>query len=136
MNTTIVRNIAHRAFFATFLTFFLNTVGSYFDLYSIFWWYDMPMHFLGGLFTSLLLIYILLQYGKKVVLDFGATFIVIITLSLIVGLLWEGYELYFAMLMGNKHILLDSISDICFDMAGAVQGMLIYKRQLSVKNTV
>jgi hypothetical protein len=132
MNTIIVRNIAHRAFFATFLTFLLNTIGSYFDLYSIFWWYDMPMHFLGGLFTSLLLLYVLIKYFNKIVLNFGSTFIVIITLSLIVGLLWEGYELFLAILSGNRHILLDSISDICFDIAGAAQGMLIYKRQLSI----
>lgn len=124
------KRIFKRAALATFGTFVLNTLGVWLSIYSIVWWYDMPMHFFGGLFTGLLIIAFLLRYPKFQNLSFIQASVIILALVLFIGLLWEGYELAIAVMVGNRHIILDSLSDIFFDLAGAVQALFIYFRHL------
>jgi len=116
-------------------TFVLNTLGVWLSLYSIIWWYDMPMHFFGGLFTALLVIWFLIHYKKFVNLSLIKTCIIVLLITLIIGVVWEGYEFIFAIIGSQKYIILDSTSDLCFDLAGAIQALFIYfrhKRALSV----
>lgn len=130
VHTDLRRRMFMRAALATFGTFFLNTVGSWLSLYSILWWYDMPMHFFGGLFTALLVIVFLLRYSWFQNASFSKIIITILAFTLVIALLWEGYELFVAIIVGNRHILLDSTSDIFFGLAGAVQALFIYFRHL------
>ena len=37
----------------------INVVASYFHWYWSIWWFDMPVHFMGGVFVAMLTIYIL-----------------------------------------------------------------------------
>ncbi len=128
--SSLRKRIFKRAALATFGTFALNTLGVWLSIYSIVWWYDMPMHFFGGLFTALLVIAFLLRYSWFQNASFTKISVYVISGVFIIGSLWEGYELAVAVMVGNKHIILDSISDIFFDLAGSLQALFIYFRHL------
>ncbi len=122
------KRIFLRAALATIGTFVFNTIGVWLGLYSIIWWYDMPLHFFGGLFTGLLVINFLLNYKKFVFYSTLKTLFAVLLFVLIIGLLWEGYEIFFETLIDRRHIFIDSLSDIFFDLAGGLEACLIYFR--------
>lgn len=139
MNPINIPNLRTRIFvraaLVTIGTFILNTIGVWLSIYSVIWWYDMPMHFFGGLFTGLLIIWFLLRYQKFVNLSFAKTAVTVLLAVLVIGLVWEGYEFIFAIIGGQTYIILDSTSDLFFDLAGTIQALFIYfrhKKYLSV----
>ena len=46
-----------------FVIFFINYLAMTFHWYSSIWWFDMPMHFMGGLWLGL--IFILLFWNQE-----------------------------------------------------------------------
>ena len=118
----------NRAALAAIGTFVFNSLGVWVSLYGILWWYDMPMHFFGGVFTGLLVIHFLLGQKRIKYLPNNKIIFISLVIVLCIGLLWEGYEIFFDIIAGRQHIFMDSLSDIFFDMAGAVEAMFIYLR--------
>lgn len=136
MNEIQLKALQNRIFIrgatATFGTFILNTLGVWLSLYSILWWYDMPMHFLGGLFSTLLIIAFLLRFKKIREISIPKFVILALILVLIIGLTWEGYEIFWAIVGGNRHLFMDSVSDIFFDLAGGIEAVFIYLRHRKI----
>ena len=104
--------------------FLLNIFAMQRSWYFFVWWFDMPMHFLGGMWIGLMSawMYFLGPFKKDSRVMSVAQVVCVALLSVfVVGVLWEGYE-YFVQIsipgatVGN---LFDSISDLFFDMAGA-----------------
>lgn len=124
--------ILNRAALAVFGTFIFNSLGVWMSVYGILWWYDMPMHFFGGLFTALLIVYFLLGYKKTAYLPTIKIILIALAVALVIGLLWEGYEIFFDIIAGRRHIFIDSTSDLFFDMAGAIEAMFIYLRHRKI----
>ena len=101
--------------------FLINFLAMRFHWYSAVWWFDMPMHFAGGVFIFLLTFYLLSKYEKQEI--FKDNLIKKLALSLIsvliIGILWEFFEQIVSLsILERPIILLDSLSDMCFDMAG------------------
>jgi hypothetical protein len=113
-----------RAIVALFLAlsvFLLNLGGGYFSWYSGLWWYDMLMHFSGGLMigTAALLFAFSLKFPI-----FGTPdkphyrrIILAIVLALI---FWEGIEFSLSTVGGDEFHALDSLSDMLLGSAGAL----------------
>jgi len=89
----------------------------------------MPMHFAGGFFLMLLTAYIVLRYFypsehplfsttlRRILVCAGAV--------LAIGIFWELFEIIFTNIIGGLPFnALDTISDVCFDVAGASLGFL------------
>lgn len=129
---SLQKRIFIRGAIATFGTFILNTIGVWLSLYSILWWYDIPMHFLGGLFTNLLVIAFLLRFKPTQNLPVFKLAIVSLFCVLVIGLVWEGYEIFWAIFSGNRHLFMDSVSDIFFDLAGGIEAVFIYLRHRKI----
>jgi len=110
------------------MTFVLNTVGIWLALYSVIWWYDMPLHFFGGLFTGLLVIWFLMRYPKFIKASYLETVFWVLLISFFIGFVWEFYEVFFYRIGGQNYVIMDAISDIFFDLAGAIQALFIYFR--------
>lgn len=101
----------------------LNTIA--YKLY-LFWtviWFDMIMHFLGGLFISLLFFAILsllksrLGYMEKLVL--GVLF------TVLVGIAWEYYELIIQVTsLAKDGYWADTGMDIVMDTLGSIVGIV------------
>lgn len=111
-----------------FGTFILNSIGVWLSLYGILWWYDMPMHFFGGLFTGLLVLSFLVKYKKTAYLPTFKIVLISLVLVFLIGFIWEGYEFIIDLIFGRWQIIMDSLSDLFFDLAGGIQAVFIYLR--------
>lgn len=97
--------------------------------YSILWWFDMPMHFLGGVWVGLAGIWALLYSGlfsstssdKQLVLR---TMIIVFA----IGFLWEVFEYTVQHLIPGANLAdpIDSVSDIFFDLSGGAFALLYF----------
>ena len=95
----------------------LNGFGSYLHWYESLWWYDMPMHFLGGVCVFYVGVIVALPFLPR--LGLKRFMALSVTLGLAMGLGWEAFEYYLYAHGGViLFIPLDSISDVCFDLAG------------------
>ena len=98
-------------------------------LYWRFWWADILMHFLGGAWLALLGYYIfyLSDFKEKIttwtrrvqvgVFEKYSLFTVSLVFVLGIGILWEGFELFFAFPLKPGYIS-DTILDLIMDTLG------------------
>ncbi len=109
--------------------FVINLLATKFHWYSIVWWFDMPMHALGGLWVALTTLFIY-KYRRTTYEDISRPkkmLIVALISVLIVGVAWELFE--FGMeTIGTLDLAnpIDSLSDICFDLGGGIVGALYF----------
>ena len=110
--------------------FIVNYLAMKFYWYSSVWWFDMPMHFLGGLWLGLAFVWFFFnkEFNWKLILK-------IILGVLLIGILWEIFEVilnnYTTQLPFNT---LDTLSDIFFDLAGGTFAVLYFlKRTIMLK---
>jgi hypothetical protein len=105
--------LKHTAFLIIAI-FLLNYLANSFYWYSSILYFDMFMHFLGGFWLAL--IYIYLFNTKKAT---SLTFAKMALWVLVIGLLWEFFELYFVNYVAdNPFDLSDTLSDLFFDLFG------------------
>ncbi len=95
--------------------------------YYLFWYFDMLMHFIGGMTVLFLIVYIFYsRISSRSNLPIG----ILILSVFIIGFGWELYEQLISMLIShNPQIYLDSISDLFFDLAGGILGLLYISRK-------
>ena len=94
--------------------------------YSSIWYFDMAMHFLGGFWLGLASLYLfpLKDTSFKSILK-------IFLLVLLVGVGWEIFEVIVdRVITGNLFNTLDTISDICFDLAGGLSAILYFIKKI------
>ena len=110
----------------------VNQLATFFHWYNLVWWFDMPMHFLGG-FAVFYFSAILWLPARKWVSDWRFLYEAVIT-TVLIGVLWEGLELYLYIHYGTPaFVTLDSISDVVFDLAGALFAAYLSVRLLENK---
>jgi hypothetical protein len=112
--------------FWMFFIFILDSIGQKFYWYTSIWWFDMLTHFLSGFWVSLFFIYIF--QSKEPILPL---FIKIITCVLLIGILWEFFEVYSHNYIGQDPFnALDTVSDVFFDLAGGTFALLYYMKRI------
>lgn len=120
------RELLISAFLVSWLVFGLNALAMKFYWYSGIWWFDMPMHYLGGALLGLLAII----YTKRSILQ--RPILVWRDVWLLIGLVflgafgWEVLEYFLYMNGGDAFYFLDSASDLCFGLAGGVTAVLAH----------
>ena len=104
-----------------------NILAGKFFWYSSIWYFDMIMHFLGGLWLSFVLVYVYLFVLKKEIKSYVQMAFFIIISALIIGILWEIFEVVVsALTTSDKFNVLDTASDIFFDLSGAIAGSVYF----------
>lgn len=110
----------------------INGLAVYFSWYWYVLWFDMPMHFFGGLWvglTSLWIVYIS-GYFKipESYRDPDKVVFVALFSTAIIGLLWEVFEFSVDTLLviAPTYDVSDTLSDIAFDMAGALLASTVF----------
>ena len=96
-------------------------------LYWHFPWFDIVMHFLGGLLVSLFGLWAFMKYHTgydempKALLLFD-----IILFTFIVGLFWETLELLFGLIVNDPWVyVVDTIADFLMNTIGAMVGYFL-----------
>ncbi|MEI8338262.1 MAG: hypothetical protein WCF92_03930 [bacterium] len=105
------------------LLLLVHSFATYTGLYWITGWFDTVSHLLGGFVIFFGFSYIFSFKNKKPTLG------VIIILSLLVGIIWELFELKYGItsLVSRKYISSTSI-DLIFDIIGSCLAFLIVKK--------
>ncbi len=110
--------------------FIVNFAAMKFYWYSAIWWLDMPVHFLGGVWLALAIIWLF----PKEFLSSREIFKIIIGV-LLLGILWELFEISVnESLLNNPFNILDTLSDLSFDLAGGLAGVLYFIKRIMHKS--
>lgn len=110
----------------------INAIADYEHLYFFIWWFDIPMHILGGFWIALfsLTLYYRAKFPKTK--DTTALFVVVfaVAVTMIVGLCWELFEFSAQTFIerADVHDLGDTLADLVNDFIGAVFATLIFIR--------
>jgi hypothetical protein len=114
--------------FLIFLLYFIllaYVIGSFKSWFLTVWWFDIPMHFLGGVWLALLF----LLYFKKFFVNFDLyknwrKFFIISGFVVFIGIGWEIFEF----LIGAQMTLSDTLGDLFFDFFGGLAVSVLYFR--------
>lgn len=110
-------------------TYGINQLAGAMSWYWIMWWFDMPMHFLGGFFSAVLIM--LFFYRRLRYIDTVNTtraLLYLVAGTVVLGLVWELHEVVVerAIPAGMDIVsFVDSISDLFFDTAGGLLAYLV-----------
>lgn len=110
--------------------FLANTVILKLHLYYSVWWIDMVMHFLGGLWVGLFFLYVF--YTRE---WFSNKVLAVILSVLLIGLLWEVFELFIGIIAKESFSPSDTLSDLFFDMAGGALAVFYFLRKKITRAT-
>lgn len=107
-----------------------NFAANYFHLYFILWWFDMPMHFLGGFWVggmALWFYFFNTKINKKLAASgrTGKLFFYFLAV-LAVSIVWELFEFSLdTFVVSRTNDIMDTLSDLFMDALGATS-MLAY----------
>ncbi|MBI5456792.1 hypothetical protein HY969_03535 [Candidatus Kaiserbacteria bacterium] len=96
---------------------FLYFLGFWLYLHWVFWWYDILLHFLGGVWVALAARWI---FALKGIVPPGSW---ILALVIVVGLLWELFEVVVGMPRESNY-LFDTSLDLLMDVLGSIAALM------------
>ena len=118
-------------FFLAILIGVLHRLAIMFSWYWSFWWTDVVMHFLGGLWIGLAVIWFVFVSGRTksladIMHERWVAFGLAVGAALAVGLGWEVFELYYGIsgAFPNEPIFPDTWHDLVMDALGGVAAYL------------
>lgn len=127
------KKLLKKLVFAFVILLILNEPAVFLHWYNLVWWFDMPMHFLGGLSVFYLSAVIWLPALKYV--SYKRYLYESVITALLIGVLWEALELFLFTHLGTPtFFLVDSISDVFFDLAGALFGVITITKYFKQKS--
>lgn len=131
MKSYSYKHLGFRILYLILAVFLVNLAAMKFFWYYTMWWFDIPMHFAGGLFLGLLFAYIWLRIGN--IKWNTKDFIYGILFVFIVGALWEVFEFNIdTFVTFSPQNILDTLSDMCFDLAGGVLALRYVQKYIPV----
>jgi len=122
-----------------FLILVFHSLGNKLYWYSAIWYFDMIMHFLGGLWIALLGFYLFLSKNQSFRLSsepkaLAGAIIKILLFVLLVGVGWEVFEISVNdVLARNPFNALDTFSDIFFDLSGGTLATLYFFKRIMLQ---
>lgn len=109
---------------ATVAMILLHFAALEFYLYWMYWWFDMIVHFFGGLASGLAIFWIIRYAGRIPVASHLHWFLLIISAVLVIGIGWEIFELATG-LYAQKNYVFDTTVDIVMDLLGGFIAFLL-----------
>lgn len=106
------------------LIVFIGAVNLFAEIYYWYWrmrWFDMPMHFLGGVWLAATALWWYYGWLEAKNQHFYRVLAICIIASLGIGFLWEVFEAGLALqTVGHINAMPDTLSDLMFDTLGGV----------------
>jgi len=116
-----------------FFLYGLNHLATMKSWYWIVWWFDMPLHFIGGFFSATIIFLFGYHHLRTVERHHPRKALLYIVLGvLLAGIAWEIYEFIVQQTLPQVRLVswLDSFSDLFFDCAGGLSAyLLIWKKK-------
>jgi len=115
-----------------FLIVALHAAAIFLHLYWTLWWYDIIVHFLGGLFTGLLVLWLRFfsgYFGAEAFPAGQSVLLFALAATLVVGIGWEIFERIFGNTWSVEGYYMDTTLDIIFDFIGGACAFVFFKRK-------
>jgi hypothetical protein len=108
------------AFFAL-----LSFLANIFYFYWLYWWFDVLMHFLGGVAGALSAYWVLFYSGLmfKEETRVGTKFFLVLSCVIVGGLGWELFEYLMGITDTHEGYHLDTVNDLILDITGGLLGI-------------
>ncbi len=106
------------------VVFILHTVAMDHFFYWRFWWYDIMMHFTGGILIGGLILWGILRVRPNV--SRGNLFLTLLIGTIIVGIGWEVMEYVGGITQGEAGYVFDTVKDLIMDTLGGLVAWGIY----------
>lgn len=118
-----------------FFIWLVNALANAFYWYSAMWWFDIPMHIVGGLFLGVATGAVF--FARLRTLSLHDILVTILLMVLIVGAGWEFFEYGVQFFIKGARLahIPDSIKDIFMDMVGGAIASLFVLRAIKRYNT-
>ena len=111
-----------------FLMFLANSIILKFHWYYSIWWIDMVMHFLGGFWVGLFFFYVF--YTRK---WFSNKVLAVVLFVLLIGASYEIFEFFMGTISREPFSILDTLSDVFFDLSGGAVSILFFFQRIMFK---
>jgi len=109
-----------------FFIFALNLFAMKFYWYYSIWWFDIPMHFLGGFWLGLAILW---YFPIKETSFISVVKIILGVLVASIG--WEVFEIMVdKTITQNPFNTLDTFSDLCSGLSGGFTAILFFSRRI------
>ncbi len=124
--------------YACLLVFFIwlvNALANTFHWYSAMWWFDIPMHVMGGMFLGLAIGAVC--FKRILSLSRGEVLVTVLLFVLIVGIGWEVFEYFVqSFIKGSTQLanIMDSVKDMMMDLIGGLLASTFVLRALKRYN--
>ncbi len=126
-----------------FFIFIVDILARKFFWYYSIWYFDMVMHFFGGLWAGLFFVWFLSikdlsfpewSLGLLSLSDYKIVYKTLLFV-LIVGVLWEIFEIYANNYLGGDSFnILDTVSDVFFDLAGGATAVFYLLNRIMLQS--
>ncbi len=128
------KKLLFKACLLIFFIWLIHTLANAFYWYSAIWWFDIPMHIMGGMFLALTAG--ALFFKALLPLSFRERLVTILLFVLIVGLSWELFEYFVQNFIKGDQLasLPDSVKDMMMDLFGGIVASYFVFRQLKRYN--
>lgn len=106
-----------------FIVLIIHIIASFANWYEIFWWFDIPMHLIGGVATAISGYYLLQDYKGRNQFSIGSislNILIIIGFVSLAAVCWEFLEFTLDILFNAD--LQPSLTDTMKDLANGIIG--------------
>ncbi len=112
-----------------YVIFALHLTALYFHWYWIFWWYDILLHFLGGLWLGGTALWFLKYVRNKDIFNnIFSRYVYPIIFVTFIGIAWEVFEFSLdTFIIFQTNDIVDTISDLGMDVVGGLTASLLIK---------
>jgi len=99
---------------------FLHVVALENDFYFFYWWFDLMMHFLGGIgiAAGFLWLYFFSGILENPPTDKKIIFLILLVVFLIISISWEVFEFFTEKTFRQPNFVSDTISDVIIGLIG------------------
>jgi hypothetical protein len=112
------KQILYLSFILILIINFLHlwAIGNYF--YWVYWWFDILMHFLGGLWVGITFLWTYTIFFRDDLLNRKKIFLMSFIMILLTIISWEIFELFIQNDLSDPNFLSDTSSDMLLGMIG------------------
>jgi hypothetical protein len=136
MRKSIFSNQLVKIAWAPFIVLIIHILATLFGWYEANWWFDIPLHFLGGMAISLSAYYLLEEFSNRQKFHnefWGLRILLLVAITAMAAVAWEFMEFTFDNL-AQTHFqpsLVDTIKDLAIGLngGGLVAILTLFKRK-------
>ncbi len=118
--------------FLLYIVAALQMLALYFFWYWSYWWYDIMMHFLAGLWVGGMVLWVYFFSGSTKIsrpIRKSHAYLMAISITFLIGLSWELFEFSLdTFIIFQQNDLMDTMGDLGMDILGALSATFYVAR--------